>query len=76
VQDAPRNHEVVAAAERQVPERRLEHALAVADVHDLVALGVAVEQLVAARGLDERQRHVVVEQQRNAIARHAAPGAS
>ncbi len=75
VQDAARDDQVVAVLERQLAKRRLEHAAALADEHDLVSLRVAIEELVGTRRLDERHRDVGVEEERNAIQRQASAGA-
>ena len=72
VQHASRNHQVVAVLEGQLAQGRLEHAAALADIDHLVALGVAVEELVGAGRLHERHRDVGVEQQRNPVERQAA----
>ena len=56
MQNAARDHQVVALRERQIAELRLEHARAVADEHDFVALRVPVEVVVLAIGLDEQHR--------------------
>ena len=72
MQDAARDDEVVALRERDLAELRLEHAARLADVDDLVALRVAVEEVVLAIGLHEQHRDVGVEEQRHAIERQAA----
>ncbi len=54
VQDAAMDDEVVALAERQIAEHRLERPLALRDVHHLVRLRVAVEVLVLLVRLDVR----------------------
>ena len=72
VQDAPVDDEVVALVERQVAEHRLQRAAALAHVHQLVGLRVAVEVGVVLVGLDVEHRHVVVEEERHAVERRAA----
>ena len=74
VEDAARDHHVVAGAVAQLAERGLEHPVAFHDEDDLVALRVAVEDGVFLARPDERERDVGVEQQRHAVAHGARPG--
>src|SRR5882724_7899586 len=68
---ASRNHQVVAAAEGQLTELRLQHAFSVADENELVALPVAVEEIVFRLRLSEQSAQILIEHQRNA-AQHDA----
>ena len=72
VDDAARNHQVVAAPERQIAKLRFEHAFAVAHVNQLVALPVAIEKIVLGLWLDEQRADIVIEQQRNPVENRAA----
>ena len=72
VQNAAMDDQVVARRDRQVAELRLERALPFRDVHDFIALRVAVEVLVLLVGLRVQHRDVVVEQDRRAVERRAS----
>jgi hypothetical protein len=74
VQDAARDHHVVAGAVGKLAERRLEHTVALDHEHDFVALRVAVEDRVVLARAHELQRDVVVEEQGHAIAHRARAG--
>src|SRR5215207_4392003 len=67
--DAAMDHEVVALPEREIAVLRLESALPLRDVHQLVRLGVAIVVLVVAIGLDVEHRDVLVEQEGDSIER-------
>ncbi len=72
VENAPVNYEIVTLAVREVSVDRLQHTGALADVHQLIALGISIEVLVAPVGLDVQHRDVRVEKQRNPVERRTA----
>ncbi len=74
MEDSPRDHEVVARAERDRAEDRLERALPFGDERHLVALRVAVERLFVPARIRDGQRHVRVEQERHAVEHQAGSG--
>jgi hypothetical protein len=67
MQDAAVDDEIVALAEREVAEYRLQRAPSLAHVHQLVRLRVAVEVRVVLVGLDVEHGHFVVEEERHPI---------
>ena len=74
VQQAARNHHVVAGAVGEVPERGLEDALALDHEGDLVALPVPVVERVLLPRPRHRDRDVGVEEQRHPVEHGARPG--
>ena len=72
VHDPARDDEVITLPEREGAKLRVQNAGSVADVHDLVALRVAVEELVLAIRLHEEHRDVGVEEQRHTVQGDAA----
>ena len=73
VHDAPVNDEVVTLAVGQVAEHRLERACALGHIDQLVGLRVPIKVGVVLVGLDVQHRDVLVEQERDAVERGAAP---
>jgi hypothetical protein len=73
VQDSAGDDHVVAGAEWELAKGRLEHSPALADVDELVSLGVAIEEVVVLLGPGEEERHVGVEKQGDPIEHGARP---
>src|SRR5688500_769905 len=69
VQNATMNDEIVAFSELQIAENALQHALSLADVDQLVSLGIAVEMLVVLVRLDIEHGDVLIEQDRHPVKR-------
>jgi len=59
--------EIVAFAVLETSIDGLENAVSLADINQLVRLGIAIEMVVLAVGLDVQHRNVLVEQQRNPV---------
>jgi len=74
VDDAARNHQVIALTVRKIAELRFQRAAAAGDVHDFVRARIAVEERICRRRTRQRQGHVLVEQQQFAVAHGAAAG--
>ena len=72
VENAAVDNEIIAFTERKRAVGALEHALALADVHQLVGLRVPVEVRVVFIGLDVEHGDVLVEQERDSVERGAA----
>ena len=64
VEDAAMDDEVIAFPERELTVRSLENSFTLADVNELVRLGVAIKMRVVLVWLDVEHRDVLVEQER------------
>jgi hypothetical protein len=73
VQDPAMDDEIVALAIREIAEHRLQDAFALAHVHQLIALRIAIEVRVLLVRLDIEHRHVAIEHQRDPIQRRTPP---
>ena len=65
--DTARDHQIIAAQEAQVSELGFKHAGAVAHINQLVALPVAVEEIIFSLRLCEQRAQIVIEKQWNPV---------
>src|SRR5579875_1118412 len=67
MEDSARDQQIITGAKHDAAERRFQCTFSFADVHDLIALRIAVKSGAFAIGPNDRKANVVVEQERNAI---------